>query len=201
MMYFRLMNYLAHALLSYDDADLMIGNLMADMIKPKDMTRLDERWKAGVELHKFIDQYADAHDLNRQAVALFRADQGKYAPVTLDIYQDYLLYKAWDDFCDLEYSAFAQMVYGNILEVDDDGFTPLIRLKRMSSGQWLESYRGKAAIQSVFERMDHRARFSHAFSQAVEQLDPYEAQLTELFGQFFPQMVVACAKKRASLLG
>lgn len=195
------MNYLAHAFLSFDDTDLMIGNLMSDMIKPKDMSSLDDHWKPGIDLHKFIDRFADEHELNRRAIALFRAEQGKYAPVTLDIYQDYLLFKTWDHFTTLDYGAFAQKVYRQILAADDNGFTPLIRLKRMSTGRWLESYRGKQAIRSVFERMDHRARFSHAFSQAVEQLDPYEAELTALFLEFFPQMVEACAQKRISLRG
>ena len=161
---------------------------MSDMIKPKDRAQMDSKWQEGINLHKFIDQFADDHPLNKKAISLFRKEQGKYAPVTLDIYQDYLLFSHWQKFTQESYVDFSQRIYAMIRSEPVQEFHPLTRLQAMADGSWLESYVSKKALQEVFMRMDARARFNDSFTQAIDDLEPYESELTDLFLEFFPEI-------------
>ncbi len=185
------MNYLAHAFLSCNDPDLLIGNLLCDMLKPRDVSALDPRWERGLELHRFIDTYADDHQANREAVRIIRASQGKYAPVALDIYQDYLLHQSWSLYTEQEYGAFAQMCYSIILLQPAGDFKPLSRLQSMASAAWLRQYQTPEALQTVFDRMQRRTRFQDSFATAVADLSKQESELMELFREFFPDMIAA----------
>jgi len=186
-----LMNYLAHAFLSCNDPDLLIGNLICDMVKPRDMPALDPRWESGLQLHRFIDSYADEHEANREAVRIIRSSQGKYAPVSLDIYQDYLLHQSWDLYTEQEYGAFAQMCYSVILLEPTGDFKPLRRLQSMANAGWLRQYQTLEALQTVFDRMQKRTKFRDNFATAVADLTEHEDELMRLFRTFFPQMIAA----------
>ena len=85
------MNYLAHAFLSLEDADLLAGNYLADLMHPKDVVELSPGVMRGIELHRFIDSYTDQHPEVRSCTRILHPVVHKYAPVVIDIYYDFLL--------------------------------------------------------------------------------------------------------------
>ena len=65
------MNFLAHSYLSFSEEQL-VGNMIADFVKNRDVARLPESIQKGIKLHRAIDTFTDAHSLIHEAKAPFR---------------------------------------------------------------------------------------------------------------------------------
>ena len=55
------MNYLAHAVLSFENAPVMVGQFIADDVKGNQWMRYDAEIQRGILLHRFIDDFTDHH--------------------------------------------------------------------------------------------------------------------------------------------
>ncbi|MBK6633182.1 MAG: hypothetical protein IPG38_01660 [Chitinophagaceae bacterium] len=55
------MNYLAHAYLSFNDPEILLGNMISDYIKGKKQFDYPLPVQKGIRLHRFIDQFTDTH--------------------------------------------------------------------------------------------------------------------------------------------
>ena len=64
------MNFLAHSYLSFSEEQL-VGNMIADFVKNRDVARLPESIQKGIKLHRAIDTFTDAHPLIHEAKAPF----------------------------------------------------------------------------------------------------------------------------------
>ena len=65
------MNFLAHFLLSGDDHDLLLGNLLGDIVKGRVERYVHagttERIRDGIRLHRTIDSFSDTHPVVRRS--------------------------------------------------------------------------------------------------------------------------------------
>ena len=57
------MNFLAHAYLSFGQEEILVGNLVADFIKGKELRQFSEDIQIGILLHREIDSFTDTHPL------------------------------------------------------------------------------------------------------------------------------------------
>jgi acyl carrier protein phosphodiesterase len=57
-------NYLAHAYLSFDDPEVLTGNMISDFVKGKKKYGYPPRILAGIDLHRAIDEFTDDHPVN-----------------------------------------------------------------------------------------------------------------------------------------
>ena len=184
------MNFLAHTFLSCDDEELLIGNFMADFISNKKLAGLPHGVRKGVELHRKIDTYTDQHPLVRKGTQRLRKKHGKYAPVLIDIFYDYILANNWNKYSTETLDAFTQRVYG-ILEKWIGVMPEKLRkrLPGMIAGNWLSQYGRLEGLEFVLERMDKRTRFPSNFTGAsADLLADYALYETE-FNQFFPEVI------------
>ena len=92
------MNYLAHAFLSPEDPEILMGNLWGDLLKPQDYASLTPGIINGVILHKRIDTFTDQHPQVDEFNRLLRPYQSKYTPVVVDVLMDYILSKYWPNY-------------------------------------------------------------------------------------------------------
>jgi len=115
------MNYLAHCFLSCSDDNLLIGNMVADMIRNKDLENLDPAIVKGVMLHRLIDSFTDNHPTIRETSKLLHKRHGKYAPVVTDIFYDYILFQNWSSYSDMPFETFKAKVYHQITSADLSG--------------------------------------------------------------------------------
>ena len=72
------MNYLAHIFLSGNDTELMIGNFIADHIKPQERAKFSPQINAGIKLHYAIDTFTDNHLATKKAKEIFLQNIGTY---------------------------------------------------------------------------------------------------------------------------
>jgi acyl carrier protein phosphodiesterase len=184
------MNFLAHMHLSCTEHGLLCGNFLGDFIRNKDLHLLTPEIRKGVELHRRIDSFTDTHPAVKRCTKILHPTQGKYAPVIVDVYFDYVLYKNWGIYSDVPFEEFEIEVYSTLMEHVDD-FPE--RLKKMThdmvSGHFLRSYTSLEGLDYTFSRMKKRFKFQSNIDKAVEDLKINYMMIEIYFNEFFPDMI------------
>lgn len=196
------MNFLAHAFLSGNDDDVLIGNFIADAVKGNKQSQFREGIYKGILLHREIDRYTDQHPVFIRSRERIQSQYGKFSGVIIDIYYDHFLSANWETYADYELSEFAVHVYG--LMLSNYGILPVKSrriLPYMIIHNWLVGYSRFKDLQWVFDGMSRRSeKYNSGMEGAVENLkDDYE-NFGNDFKAFFPEMIEAAAGFRKELL-
>jgi len=184
------MNYLAHLFLSCESIELMVGNFITDQITLKEAKEFSGRISEGIELHKSIDSFTDNHPVIKDFISFIRPTQGKYSPVVVDVYCDYILYSSWDQYSHWEFTHFEDLVYENLLSQKDvmpDRIQQ--RVINMVKSRWLQVYTHQAGMTDTFRRIGHRVKFDNQLSEATSFLFENKETCQEYFNQFFPDLI------------
>ncbi len=189
-LFIKNMNFLAHLLLTHENEDWMIGNMIADFISNKDLQSLQTGVREGVMVHRHIDTFTDSHEVVKDSIRRLHPIFHKYSPVVIDIYYDYFLARNWrrystipfEDFCEKIYNVFERRMNEMPLE-----FQP--RLKIMMDNDFLQNYVTKSGIQFTFNKFQERVRFPVSFAQASDVMMVYEEEFNEEFNVFFPEII------------
>src|SRR5215469_17022272 len=88
---FYVMNYLAHAYLSFDQPEIVVGNMISDFVKGKKRFEFPEQIQKGIMLHRSIDAFTDEHAATKKAKEVFKPVVGLYAGAFIDIVYDHFL--------------------------------------------------------------------------------------------------------------
>ena len=195
------MNFLAHAFLSGDNDETLIGNFIADAVKGNDIKRFSDGIRKGILLHREIDKYTDNHPAFIKSRGRLQEEYGKFSGVIIDIYYDHFLALNWSDYTDTELSEFALKVYGLMLS----NYQQLpARSKRilpfMVIHNWLVGYSRFEDLQWVFNGMARRSRkYNSGMETAVTSLKNDYDNFREDFETFFPDMIHAAEGFRNKL--
>lgn len=183
------MNFLAHTLLSSEDEALLIGNFLADFINNKEVAVLPEDMKKGIALHRLIDSYTDSHPVVKKGVHRLQKKHGKYAGVVIDIFYDYILANNWSKYGPGTLQSFADKTY-DVLKNNIEPMPERLhkRVPQMIEDNWLVQYGKLEGIAYTFEWVQKRASKPAYFDNILESLATEEAQLTEEFALFFPDL-------------
>lgn len=184
------MNFLAHAHLSGGDAELLVGNLVADAVKGNQISRYPEKVARGILLHRQIDTFTDSHPIVRNSKNAIKNQAGRYAGVDVDIYYDHFLARKWNGYSDVPLEQFTVSVYH---ELGSHGDLLPARVKRMLpymvAQNWLNSYANLADLRRIFYGMDRRTNFRSGMSKAVEILEMHYDALEKDFERFYPEII------------
>ena len=184
------MNFLAHLFLTKDDPELTLGNYIADFIKNKDLVLFPEKVVKAIMLHRHIDQYTDNHAAVLKATKVLRASQGKYAPVVLDIFYDYVLSNSWSKYSDVEITEFHSSMY-TILRAQKNILPDhlAIMTDTMIDGNFLSKYSTLDGMRFTFSKIKQRAKFPTNFDSAVDDLIASKEIIENSFHEFFPDII------------
>ena len=185
------MNFLAHVFLSRHDRELMLGNFLGDLIRPAELPTLDARVQDGVRLHRAIDHFTDQHPLVRAAVARIRPEHGKYAPVVVDVWYDFLLIRHWSLACDDEsFSDFRARAYAQ-LRASLDQVPPRLRdrVRGMIRADWLAVYGTILGLSDTFQRLEKRTSRPELLHAVMRTLDRELPALDAEFPVFWGELV------------
>jgi acyl carrier protein phosphodiesterase len=184
------MNFLAHLFLTQHNEDWLIGNMIADFIRNKDLVSLSDGIREGVMIHRKIDTLTDNHALVRQGTRRIQPHFHKYAPVIVDVYYDFLLANQWKHYTTQSLRDFTDQTYAIFHRRWHDippAFQP--RLERMIAHDWLMHYGEEEGLRYTFERLEKRLQFPTPLDQAVDYLIKDLELFTEEFNRFFPEMI------------
>jgi len=183
------MNYLAHAYLSFYNPEILVGNMIADMIRGKQTECFAEEIRRGIFLHRQIDRFTDEHAVVRKVKKVFNKSAGRYDGIFIDIVYDHFLSidklreptEGWLDFSEWCY----KQVDEYRSELPDDFYRMFVRMK---DENWLYNYQNNWMIERSFNWITKRAIFlpddTDVFTDFIEN---YQV-LAESYNQFFPEL-------------
>jgi len=183
------MNYLAHALLSPDDPQIMMGNLWGDILKPRDYPLLSPGVNTGILRHRMIDAFTDQHQDVDEINRLIRPFQGKYTPVVADVLMDFMLSKYWHLFHTKPLEKFCSNKYHLVekhIKLIPERLHP--RIQRMISHRWLESCKDRNRMEQTFLMLSKRASFENKIPDSMKSYNLYEKEMDSLFLKFFEEL-------------
>ncbi len=184
------MNYLAHTFLSPDDPFILTGNVVADLIKGNVRKEVNSQFLPGIELHKDIDGFTDAHPEVGRLKAALHGRFHKYAPVVSDIYMDHFLVLNWDKFSRMDIYKYIDGIYDKInLVMDrlpDDVYR---RISNMIQQHWLSVYFTIEGIEEVFTRMNYKVSDKDILKGGGMWLAERLGEFNEIFLSFFPDLI------------
>jgi acyl carrier protein phosphodiesterase len=192
------MNYLAHAFLSGEDPEFLLGNISADMLKGNIHKKLPVKISAGVQHHRIIDTFTDNHAQYRSCLPNLYAIHGKYASVVLDILFDFYLVKNWHFFSDVAFESFCEKT--NILLSENISDLPIqvaTQLRAMIQGNWLFHYGYPEGLAYCFSRLSKRVSRPDLLEHWQTTLNEQGAFLESGFLLFFPDLL-AFSQKQAN---
>ena len=183
------MNFLAHALLSPDDDEILAGNVFADLIKGRVEGTAPPGIVTGIALHRAIDRFADRHHAFKSCVACVAAPRRRYATVIVDVFFDHCLARCWADYSTVDFGAFVERVcirverQADVLPVRDRA-----RLERMLESRWLTLYATRNGLDRAFAGLARRARFGHRLGEAATDLDRHYPTIEAAFRVLMPAL-------------
>lgn len=184
------MNFLAHAYLSGNSDDLLIGNFIADSVKGSAINNFNNSIKKGILLHRSIDTFTDTHTIVHKSIERLRPGYHKYAGVLVDIFYDHFLAKNWQYYSPVELKNFTGKVY-SVMQNNLGQLPPRSKemLPYMIKYDWLTNYAKLEGIQNVLNGMSKRTRFVSNMEKAVADLEKDYSLYEGEFSSFFPELI------------
>ena len=183
------MNFLAHFFLSCEKESWVVGNFLADYLRPAETRLLPEDVREGIALHLEIDRITDAHPRVREAARRLMPRHGKYAPVVLDVFYDYFLIKNWEKYAAHPLPFFSREIYDILLR--NSQLMPAYlqeRLQAMVQADWLQSYGRPEGLDYAFQRMARRMSKPELIADIMGSHRLFYQEMDDDFNAFFPDL-------------
>lgn len=184
------MNFLAHAFLSFGNSDILVGNMIADMVKGKQINDYPLSIQRGIHIHRQIDAFTDNHPATQYAANYLRPSVGKYAGAFLDVAYDHCLAldkqyepkEGWNSFSQKSYKQIES--YADILP---SKFCSMFMYMR--NEDWLYNYRYDWLIEKSFYRLKQRASYLQEEAPVFENFKAHYKEIDDSFKIFFPELL------------
>lgn len=187
------MNWLAHVLLSSDDTQFRLGNLLADVVRGEQLQAQSAAFQLGARQHKLIDAFTDAHPCVRTSRTRLQATHRRFSGVLVDIFYDHLLASDWDRYCTQPLPAFTAAFYRAaapaIPTLPDEAGSMVARI---IDHDLLTAYASTQGLHESLHRLSQRlqARWQRPFhlESSLHELQRQRAGFAADFATFFPQL-------------
>lgn len=186
------MNYLGHAFLSFNNGDLLTGNMIADHVKGRlALDTFPHGIRQGIELHRKIDEQTDIHPATARAKLLFREYYGLYSGPVVDTLYDHFLANDPKFFPDEQaLLSFTQTVYQQLennaqwLPEKFAGYFP-----SMKQYNWLYNYRNVKGMERALGGLGRRALHMAPVDKAYEIFISCYYQLNQCYYEFIDDVI------------
>jgi len=191
------MNHLAHLFLGGSEPELLIGNLAGDFVHGPLRDRFSPQVRAGIVMHRRIDSFTDSHPAVGECRRIIAVRFGHYSRIIADIFFDYFLALAWDDYAAEPLESFLIRSFALLdrhVDLMPEGLQRIY--PRMRDGSWFRSYGTldgiRAALRHTSTRLSRRPELADATSLLVVRREA----LQQRFDAFFPQLMAFAADLR-----
>jgi acyl carrier protein phosphodiesterase len=191
------MNLLAHAYLSFDQPEMLIGNMINDYVKGKKQFDYPDAVHKGMILHRSIDDFTDTHPVTKQLKSYFKDDYRLYAGAFGDVVYDHFLANDTNQFAtDKALKEFSAKVY----KVLDDNFDLLpapfqSMIPHMKEENWLYNYKFPQGIKNSFAGLVRRAAYLTDSDTAYKIFEHHYDDIKKCYDEFFPQLKLFAKEK------
>jgi acyl carrier protein phosphodiesterase len=183
------MNYLAHAYLSFNHPEVLIGNLISDFVKGKTKYNYPPKIQVGIELHRFIDSYTDLHPSTKNAKKIFQPHVRLYSGAFVDVVYDHFLANSNTEFKNNELNDFALNTYKYLNEYQH--WIPekyILYFQFMQKQNWLYHYQFVEGIEKSMGGLVKRSKYLESANSSYNAFLENYSELKTCFEEFFPDV-------------
>lgn len=183
------MNYLAHAYLSFNNEQILLGNMISDFVKGKKQFLYPDVVHKGILLHRAIDDFTDFHWTTKEAKSVFRKDYRLYSGAFIDVAYDHFLATDINEFTDQSLLNFSKTTY-HLLEKQQVLMPAPFKnmFFYMRTQDWLYGYSTRQGIYQSFGGLVKRAAYLHDSSPAIAVFELHYSFLKDCFGTFWKEI-------------
>jgi acyl carrier protein phosphodiesterase len=182
------MNYLAHLHLAYISNTSLSGALLGEYARGSIDPRLPPSLQIGIQLHRRIDSFTDAHPLHAGAVRTLPSPFRRYGGIIMDMMFDHFLAIHWSRYHPWPLDDFIGYSHRQ-LQPDAHWPEAMITLvERLKQYRLLESYRSLEGITLAIARIDHRFRRPTPLPRCAPLLQQRYATMERAFLGFYPEL-------------
>jgi acyl carrier protein phosphodiesterase len=196
------MNYLAHAHLSFDHPQILVGNMISDFVKGKKQFDYPGNIHKGIQLHRHIDNFTDTHEITQQVKLFFKPQYRLYAGAFADVVYDHFLANDTSQFLfDAELKQFAAFTYQTLeanFSILPQNFQKI--LPYMIEYDWLYNYKNKWGIEKSFGGLVRRAVYLTESDIAFKIFNENYEAMKGLYQLFYPELKNFAAHQLQQLL-
>jgi acyl carrier protein phosphodiesterase len=184
------MNYLAHAYLSFQQEEILVGNMISDYVKGKKKFDYPAGIQKGIRLHRAIDTFTDYHEATKTARQFFKPAVGLYAGAFMDVVYDHFLATDKNEFRNEEVlRSFAAHTYEQLekhVTVFPDRFQ--LMFPYMKKYDWLYHYQFKKGIESSMGGLVRRTAYLTDAGPVYALFEKNYEVLKTCYQAFFPEL-------------
>jgi len=194
------LNYLAHAYLSFNQPEILVGNLISDFVKGRKKFDYSPGIQKGIALHRGIDHFTDTHEVTREAKEIFRPHYRLYAGAFTDVVYDHFLATDKNEFSAESLLQFSLTVYETVTP-----FVPLLpeKLRQMfpymQQQNWLNNYQYNEAIGRSLAGVVRRSAYLTESATAFQLFEMHYGHLQDCYRRFFPELKKFAAEELSIL--
>lgn len=183
------MNYLAHAYLSFNQPDIVVGNLISDFVKGKLKFTFSPGIQKGIALHREIDNFTDTHPVTREAKEVFKPHYRLYAGAFTDVVFDHFLAIDRNEFTADSLLQFSLDTYATVapyLELLPEKFQKMFLY--MQQQNWLNNYQYNSSMERSFAGLVRRSAYLKESGTAFRLFETHYHHLQNCYSRFFPAL-------------
>lgn len=185
-----LMNLLAHAYLSFNDPEVLVGNMISDYVKGRKKLDYSAGIQKGITLHRAIDEFTDNHPATGRAKTFFKPAYRLYAGAFVDVVYDHFLANdnnefetaaALQEFAAQTYQALFK--YKHVMPEKFAGMLPYMQVQN-----WLYHYRFREGTAKSFGGLVKRAAYLSDAETAFGIFEQHYDELQLCYNEFFTSL-------------
>lgn len=183
------MNLLAHAYLSFQEPEILVGNMISDFVKGKKQFDFPIGIQKGIQLHRAIDHFTDTHAATHAAKQVFKPAVGLYSGAFMDVVYDHFLAIDTQELSEENWQVYVTEVYQQLTQQTimlPEQFSKI--LPYMCSQNWLFNYRFTWGIEKSFGGLVRRAQYLNDAAPAFSLFEENYALLQAAYNDFFPDV-------------
>jgi acyl carrier protein phosphodiesterase len=168
----------------------MVGNFIGDFVKGRNLQeRFEPEVARGIELHRAIDEFTDAHAVVLESKKRLRAKYRHYSAVIVDVFYDHYLARNWSRYHTTPLPRYAENAYATL-----NAFQAILpdqvnqMLPYMINGNWLVNYGRVEGIQRALMGISRRTRFDSKMDESINDLREFYSEFEDEFIRFFPDL-------------
>jgi acyl carrier protein phosphodiesterase len=196
------MNFLAHAHLSFNQPQIVVGNMISDFVKGRLQFDYPPIIQKGIQLHRAIDNFTDTHEVTKEIKFFFRPQYRLYAGAFTDVVYDHFLANDSAEFLtETDLKTFALSTY-QILETNFDLLPQNFQqvLPYMTKYNWLYNYKSREGIEKSFSGLVRRSAYLTESAIAFELFNKHYDAINVLYHEFYPDVKKFAAHHLQQLL-
>ena len=183
------MNYLAHAYLSFNHPEILLGNMISDFVKGKKRYDYPAGVQLGITLHREIDRFTDEHPAIKNAKEIFRPAYRLYSAALVDVVFDHFLATDKNEFSEKKLEIFTKETYASLnlyIDLFPEKFGFMFPF--MKTQDWLYNYRYRWGIEKSLGGVVHRSKYMEESETAFRLFNENYTLLESSYRAFFPEI-------------